>query len=201
MRPLLSRPPASTLRIASSNSSPPRSGVRTPAAPMCERRRNSSIGLRRRRHAARGDRERARHLHRAVEPGAISADGEAAPGRVAPPVRLDRYRPVHADQSGTTVTVHSIGVRPSLTPQSRTERPIAEAPYPDPLPAGAGRGGRTAACSRQRSQMADDDRSRQKAGQQRDGGADQGEPGVAVGAERERAEHRGDLLAAGRMRP
>ena len=53
------------------------------------------------RHAARGDRERARRdLHRGAAARAIRADREAAPGRVASPVRLDGDRPDHADQSG-----------------------------------------------------------------------------------------------------
>ena len=56
---------------------------------------------RRRRHPACRDPERAcRDLYRAIEPGAIRADRQAAPGRVASPVRLDGCRSDHADQSG-----------------------------------------------------------------------------------------------------
>ena len=56
---------------------------------LCARQRNASTGLRRRAsRSSRRSRAFMSRLTRAVEPGAICADGEAAPGRVASPVRL-----------------------------------------------------------------------------------------------------------------
>ena len=53
-----------------------------------------------RRDAAHGHRERpCRRLYRAVAEGALRADREAAPRRLASFVRLDGDRPDHADQS------------------------------------------------------------------------------------------------------